>query len=509
MKFPIFAISLLLLLSASTASGATYYVPDNYANIQDAVNACVDGDSVIVRAGTYYENIDFLGKAVTLVSEDGPSTTIIDGMQAGSVVVFQNSEDEKSVLEGFTITNGTGTTSGSFVFGGGIYCFNCTPTISFNVVTQNSVDGNGGGIHCDWASAKIQYNVITDNWSLKNGGGVHCFWCAPLIDGNIIQDNWAEEYYGGGIALDNSSPVITNNMVLWNTAYGSQKGYGGGLFCSRSSPTVTNNTFYDNDAKEGGGAHIRNESHPSVMNSIFWNNNAPKGKEICLAYDSFGPNSSLYIDYSDVEGGLGSVYVDSSCSLYWGTNMITLDPLFEDPMNGDLHLTGTSPCYNTGNNLAPGITDRDFEGDPRIVKTIVDMGADEFTPFPRLHVSPHEIMSWVGGKAVFHLEGGSAYANYQYVLLGSVSGHFPGTPLPGGDVLPLNMDPVTMMLLSMGMPFPNIGKLNSQGDAYAVLVVMPFPLLFDLPMTFAYAANKKSDWKASNHVVLTLTAPLP
>ena len=69
------AISLLVLISTNAA---TIYVPDDYPTIQGAINAAVDFDTIIVRPGTYVENIDFAGKAITVKSEDGPDVTVID-----------------------------------------------------------------------------------------------------------------------------------------------------------------------------------------------------------------------------------------------------------------------------------------------------------------------------------------------------------------------------------------------------------------------------------------------
>jgi len=51
--------------------------------------------------------------------------------------------------------------------------------------------------------------------------------------------------------------------------------------------------------------------------------------------------------------------------------------LFVDQAGGDLHLTHQSPCCDSGNSEIPGLTALDFEGDPRVASTDVDMGADE------------------------------------------------------------------------------------------------------------------------------------
>lgn len=81
----------LLGLSPITFS-ADIFVPDDYTKIQDAINAALDGDTIIVRPGTYVENINFSGKAITVQSEQGTAVTTIDGNQAGSVVTFQSGE---------------------------------------------------------------------------------------------------------------------------------------------------------------------------------------------------------------------------------------------------------------------------------------------------------------------------------------------------------------------------------------------------------------------------------
>ena len=70
---------------------ATLLVPDEYSTIQSAIDVASDGDEVQVSAGTYYENINFNGKNI-VVQGAHQETTIIDGGQMGSVVVFENGE---------------------------------------------------------------------------------------------------------------------------------------------------------------------------------------------------------------------------------------------------------------------------------------------------------------------------------------------------------------------------------------------------------------------------------
>ena len=110
----VFAVTIVITLtSTSFAFSEIIYVPDDFQTIQEAIDNSADGDSVIVRSGIYMENINFLGKAITVKSEGGPDVTIIDGSNAvypdsGNVVLFINGEGFDSVLEGFTITGGAG-----------------------------------------------------------------------------------------------------------------------------------------------------------------------------------------------------------------------------------------------------------------------------------------------------------------------------------------------------------------------------------------------------------------
>ena len=113
--------SLILGCITAASDAQIKYVPSDYSTIQAGIEAAGDGDTVLVAEGTYFENINFLGKPVTVASEflmDGDtshiSKTIIDGSQyedwkSASTVRMVSGEDTTSVLMGFTITGGKGT----------------------------------------------------------------------------------------------------------------------------------------------------------------------------------------------------------------------------------------------------------------------------------------------------------------------------------------------------------------------------------------------------------------
>ncbi|MHC4946306.1 MAG: right-handed parallel beta-helix repeat-containing protein, partial [Planctomycetota bacterium] len=165
MRLVIFLAAWLVLISGLSLA-VTVYVPDNYPTIQAAIDASSNGDTIIVRSGTYVENIDFVGKAIVVTSEDGPALTVIDGNQSGSVVVFINDEEADSVLQGFTITNG------SAVNGGGVRCENSGPTLHDDLIISNFAS-QGGGMHNQNADPRLKNCTLSGNSSGTSAGGIY------------------------------------------------------------------------------------------------------------------------------------------------------------------------------------------------------------------------------------------------------------------------------------------------------------------------------------------------
>ena len=413
MRYGIISIGFIFAL-VLTAQATTIHVPTGQPTIQDGINAAVNGDTVLVAPGTYVENIDFVGKAITVESSDGADVTTIDGNQTGSVVTFSQGETLLSILDGFKIMNGSGN-AGYSNRGGGIYCSGASPLIRNNIISYNEVLDDGGGIYCS-GSPHILNNVISSNYARGEhsgyncgGGGVYCSGNA-LIEGNTISGNSANKIgssidgYGGGIETYFSSPTIKNNTVSGNSIfygyggglcckggapiitgnlisnnYVSQAWYGGGLYLDGSSPIMTNNTIANNHADSGGGMYSM-YSTPEIINctivenwcslygsGIFFTGDIPVIKNTILwdneSSQLFSHSYTADVSFSCIEGG------------YPGTGNIDDDPLFAD--SSTIHLTFPSPCKDTGDNSS--VTEPfDFEGDPRITDGTVDMGADEF-----------------------------------------------------------------------------------------------------------------------------------
>lgn len=387
-----------LVLFAGIASGADWYVPDDFATIQEALDSTsvVNGDTVTVRAGTYTENIDFGGKSVTLVSDEGAGATTIDGSQKGSVVVFNSGEGSGAVLEGFTITNGNGNYDYLFyaIAGGGIYCKDSSPTIRGCIVTNNEADFGGGifggsptitgstinnniatwggGFFCVEGKPFILENSFSGNVA-DYGGGAYCFF--KLDDFGYVYNNrftTNSAFFGGGLYCFGSTSLIINNVIAQNTA----NTRGGGIFLLSGAASLTNNTIVGNMAAvAGGGISCRQGTTAAAVNTIVYGNQAPTGPQISLEANSMP--ALLSISYSDVEGGQANVNVDSNCILEWGSGMIDDNPLFANAANGNFHITFPSPCRDAGVDTG-SIPSVDPDGDPRNSLVTTDIGADEY-----------------------------------------------------------------------------------------------------------------------------------
>ncbi len=250
-----------------------------YPSIQAAIEAAVDGDTIILAPGTFRgdgnRDIDFRGKAITIRSTNPKdpnivAATIIDcngtELENHRGFYFHSGEDENSIVEGLTITNGFNGT------GGGILCIASSPIIRNNIITGNKIeyDADGGaGIGC-WggASPLIVGNTISDNHCEPGGGGggIRCYGASsPTITDNIIAGNSASQ--GGGICCY-GSPTISNCTFRGNTA----TGIGGGILID-GSPILTNCTFSGNSA-DSGGAIYNYQCSPILTNCRFIANSA-------------------------------------------------------------------------------------------------------------------------------------------------------------------------------------------------------------------------------------------
>ncbi len=175
----------------------TIHVPADVPGIQLAIFSANNGDTIVVAPGTYFENINFFAKAVTIVSSDGPAVTTINA-NGGTAVAFEQFEGNGSVLRGFTITGATN---------GGVVATFASPIIEKNIITGNTGCGNGAGIAVSSSAAIVRNNVITNNQGFCStaGAGIWIQGTPPGTDNPRILNNTITlnqtDGNGAGIAL--------------------------------------------------------------------------------------------------------------------------------------------------------------------------------------------------------------------------------------------------------------------------------------------------------------------
>ncbi len=368
----------------------TYYVPGDFSTIQAAIDGAVNSDIIMVEMGTYVENINYNGKSLTIKSMRGPELTTIDGNQSGSVVLFLSQEDENAVLDGFTITNGTGWDNGDEFVGGGIACrSSSSPTIKNLIVTGNSAFGGqdpaGGGITIAWDSNPSLENIeICYNESVWGGGLAIAYNSDPTLKNVEIYENYGSTTGGGVYIGVNAAPYFEDVYVHNNRA----TYYGGGFFLHDNvTPTFNKVTVRANRGSSGGGGLITNHgSKANIVNSIFYSN-IPD--QILFNNDIQYLPDTVSIAYSNIQNGLAGINVGQGL-VNWLDGNISTDPLF---IGASDELQASSPCVDTGIDyfVSEGVTLIDMAAD-EYVGVAPDMGAYE-SPEPSILNVPGDFAS--------------------------------------------------------------------------------------------------------------------
>ncbi len=340
-----------------------YTLPAWAANdIQDAVDAAWDGDSIMVAAATYYSPV-FVESAVMLLggwdsgflSRD-PSLNVTTIQSLGSVVAFQ-SIDGPCGIDGFTLTGGSGKSAQlpeNGIYGGGVFAYNASPTISNNIITgcgytNASQFSGGGGIACCNGTATITGNTISDCIA-QSGGGIYLWQSTAAISGNTItgsmpafefngtknggalyaltssaslSDNIIEGcsgyILGGGIYVEEGSLSLDGDTISSNSCTTN----GAGIFTIGSSLTATGVAISGNVAGSMGGGIKHSGGAIDIRNTVMMSNSSAliggglyvDGAGGIITQNTFDRNSSLY--------GGGNVMLAAMEPVIFSNNLIT------------------------------------------------------------------------------------------------------------------------------------------------------------------------------------------
>ena len=325
MKLTVLILSVSGMILSSRVFAATIRVPSDQPTIQAGIDGAVDGDTVLVADGTYTgvgnRDIDFKGKAITVTSENGPETCIIDcqGTETERHRGFylHKYESENTAVVGFTVQKGYHS------YGGAIYCVNASLTISNCIFIENKAICEGAGICLDRSSnTTIADSAFTEN-AAEFGGGIYFIESNNTTIVNSIFLMNTVEMYGGGMYLDSCQDAKISNCTFTRNAARN----GGGIdtntglgFDDRSSSTITNCTFTENTAEFGGGVLISKSNSSTITNCAFTKNTANYGGGVYFVSTIFSnisncvftENTAVYYGGGFVFAGHGS-YTITDC----------------------------------------------------------------------------------------------------------------------------------------------------------------------------------------------------
>ncbi|CAD6494273.1 MAG: Periplasmic copper-binding protein (NosD) [Candidatus Argoarchaeum ethanivorans] len=330
-KISVFALLLAVLavISIGCASADTIYVPEGWnQTIQQAVNNASSGDIIIVRDGTYDENVD-VDKRLTIKSENGSANCIVNASDP-SDNIFEVTADYVNVT-GFTVKGATSYKKAGIYLDDVEHCDISNNNVSnnnrgiylshshYNNLTGNNAPKNKNGIYSLWS----RYNTLTNNTLTNNTYGIYL--CASssnnLMDNTFVNDGLflSSGYYNtvvnntvngkplvyledtsdymvpdaGQVILVKCNNVTVENRDLSNTAVGVE-------LWETTNSTITNNTVSNNTY----GIYLRSSSNNTLTNNTASNNN----RGIYLYHSS---NNNLTGNSANSNNDYG-IYLDSS-----------------------------------------------------------------------------------------------------------------------------------------------------------------------------------------------------
>ncbi len=241
------------------------------------------------------------------IAGPGADQLTVDGSQK-SRVFYVTGESTEATLNGLTITGGQTTDSGSNSahYGGGIYNYSATLTVSESTISGNSAH-YGGGIHSRYGTLKVTESTISGNSAQENGGGIYNNSGTLAVTQSTISGNSADSGSGGGIGnyYQAATLTVTESTISENSAHDS----GGGIDNFSGPVTLTQSTISGNSAQDNGGGIYDNSGTLTVTQSTISGNSAQdNGGGVYSIYCELTVTQSTVSGNSADSGAGGGIY---------------------------------------------------------------------------------------------------------------------------------------------------------------------------------------------------------
>ena len=270
----------------AAGTGRSLKVPQQFKTIQDAIDAANSGDTILVAAGVYKENIQLADGVI--LQGSGAEVTTIDG--GGEGIVVEGAKG--SVIEGFTITH-----SGKVGRSGDIMDVGISAKYSPMTIANCRIVGNNAGIRTYFSPSNIINNIIAGNKAY----GIYILYSDSRVKNNLIYNNGSY-----GIYNSYSGPEIINNTITENLE---------GIYSFVSRVLVKNNIIATN-----------------INAGIHWIETPDNQREVepVLSYNLVWGNNKDYINVSPGDGDISE------------------DPMFPNLGKLDARLKESSPAIDKG-----------------------------------------------------------------------------------------------------------------------------------------------------------------
>ncbi|MDA1008744.1 MAG: right-handed parallel beta-helix repeat-containing protein [Planctomycetota bacterium] len=329
--------------SAPSSTGIRI-VPDEYPTIQSAIDAAMQGDTVLVRPGVYSERISMGWKPIRVIGEGGSTRTFLttDG-KSGPIVRIDGARLPNIEFRGFDILGARGTN------GVGLLLADSTLAIIDCVFEQNEE----GGVRHMGGAASFTNCIFRDNTGSFAGAGASNEGGDPVFLDCQFEGNVSNTF--GGAFYNRAGTATFSNTVFDRNA--TRNGaYGGGIYSDSGEIRATDCVINRNRAIDAGGAAYLASGSGQFIRCSFAGNVANEGWTIASA------NGTAQL--------IGSTICGSDAPHATSKTVVMGDTIFSNACFADCNRNGVDDleeialgtAADTDGNMVPDGCDADCNG---------------------------------------------------------------------------------------------------------------------------------------------------